>query len=195
MLRAIVALGNPGSAYADTRHNAGFILSDFLTREWQLPRFRKVGRTLATDGTVLGEHVVVIKPQTYMNRSGTALGPLLDLDGFDLSQQMLVLVDDWALRLGTFRIRAKGSSGGHNGLQSVEDFFATRDYARLRIGVGPLPDDHIDPADFVLSSFQKSDVSVVSELLPIMAEAVECWIETDVETTMNRFNRKEPPPE
>ena len=160
-----------------------------------MPRFRKVGRTLATDGTVLGEHVALIKPQTYMNRSGGALGPLLVQDDFDVSNQMLVLVDDWALRLGSFRMRAKGSSGGHNGLQSIEDSLDTQEYSRLRIGVGPLPDDQTDPADFVLSSFMKSEVEIFSELLPTLTEAVECWMEMGVETAMNRYNRKEAPPD
>jgi PTH1 family peptidyl-tRNA hydrolase len=127
-----------------------------------------------------------------MNRSGRALGPLRTLSGFDLSRDMLVVVDDYALTIGSFRMRARGSAGGHNGLRSIEESLNTRDYARLRIGVGPVPDDGTDPADFVLSAMSAEEVDIVAELLPRLADAVECWLREGIETAMNRFNRKEP---
>ena len=120
-LRAIVALGNPGPAYAVTRHNAGFVLGDFLAKEWQFPKFRRVGKATVTDDIVRGEPVAIVKPRTYMNLSGGALGPLRALSGFDMSHDMLVVVDDYAIPIGTFRMRARGSAGGHNGLRSIED--------------------------------------------------------------------------
>ncbi len=143
-----------------------------------------------TDAVVHDEPVVIVKPRTYMNRSGTALAPLFALSGFDISRDMLVVVDDYALPLGTFRLRARGSAGGHNGLRSIEDALGTQEYCRLRIGVGPLPAEDIDPADFVLSNLRKEEVESLAKLLPDISEAVECWITAGIEAAMNRFNRK-----
>ena len=140
---------------------------------------------------MFGEAVAIVKPRTYMNLSGTALGPLRTLAGFDLSHDMLVAVDDYALPIGSFRIRARGSAGGHNGLRSIEEALNSQEYARLRIGVGPLPEDYIDPADFVLSTMPAEDVEVLAKLLPTLTDAVECWVRDGIETAMNRFNRKE----
>ena len=137
-----------------------------------------------------GERVAIVKPQTYMNRSGAALGPLFSEPGFDISTDMLVLVDDYSLDIGTFRLRARGSAGGHNGLLSVEDHLQSQEYARLRIGIGPLPNDSADPADFVLSPFEQDEVDTLAGLLPRLAQAVECWITEGIETAMNQFNRK-----
>jgi PTH1 family peptidyl-tRNA hydrolase len=126
-----------------------------------------------------------------MNRSGQALGPLRSLDGFDLSKDMLVVVDDYALPMGAFRMRARGSAGGHNGLRSIEESLNTQEYARLRIGVGPVPDDGTDPADFVTSAMNPQEVDTLARLLPRLAEAVECWLKEGIEIAMNKFNRKE----
>lgn len=139
---------------------------------------------------MLRERVAIIKPTTYMNRSGNALGPLLDTEGFTVSSDMLVLVDEFQLPLGTFRIRSRGSAGGHNGLSSIESRLGSQDYARLRIGVGPVTDEFPDPADFVLSPFEQDEVDTLAELLPAMAEAVECWITDGIEVAMNRYNRR-----
>lgn len=127
-----------------------------------------------------------------MNRSGQALGPLCSLEGFDLTHDMLVVVDDYALPSGSFRIRARGSAGGHNGLRSIEEYLNTQDYARLRIGVGPVPDDGTDPADFVLTAMSPDEIDSMAELLPRMAEAVECWLSEGIDAAMNKYNRKEP---
>jgi len=126
-----------------------------------------------------------------MNLSGGALGPLRTLAGFDMSRDMLVVVDDFALPIGSFRMRARGSAGGHNGLRSIEEALDSQDYARLRIGVGPLPESGIDPADFVLSTMTKGERETFAELLPTLTDAVECWVQEGIETAMNRFNRKD----
>ncbi len=136
------------------------------------------------------ERVAIVKPQTYMNRSGSALQPLLSEPGFEISRDMLVLVDDYLLDIGSFRLRARGSAGGHNGLSSIEHRLDSQEYARLRIGIGPLPDDSVDPADFVLSPFEQDEVETLAELLPTLANAVECWIAEGIETAMNQFNRR-----
>jgi PTH1 family peptidyl-tRNA hydrolase len=138
-----------------------------------------------------GDAVLVLKPQTYMNRSGAVLAPLRAIDGFDPARDLLVLVDDVALPVGRFRLRGAGSAGGHNGLKSVEGALRRQDYARLRIGVGPRPMDVDDLADWVLDTFTGDERTTLDGLLGPMAEAVECWLAEGIETAMNRFNRRE----
>jgi len=132
-----------------------------------------------------------VKPQTYMNLSGAVLRPYLRRAGWSPQSDLLVIVDEAALPLGTVRFRASGSSAGHNGLKSIEGALGHQDYARLRIGIGPPPGRHRgDLADYVLSEFGKADAKVVSELMPTLVEAIESWIKEGIEPVMNRFNRK-----
>jgi peptidyl-tRNA hydrolase, PTH1 family len=133
--------------------------------------------------------VSVIKPQTYMNRSGAAIAPLRDLPDFDPSTHLLIMVDDVALPVGRFRLRGAGSAGGHNGLKSVEGVLQRQDYARIRIGVGPTPPEIEDLADFVLDRFTAEERETIGGLLDPMSEAVESWIENGIEKAMNQFNR------
>lgn len=132
----------------------------------------------------------MIKPQTYMNRSGAALAPLLDQPDFDPAHDLLVLVDDTALPLGAFRLRARGSAGGHHGLESIEATLRSRSYGRLRIGIGPVPDDVMDLADFVLAPFTRGEARELEGLLPVLGDATECWVSEGIERAMSRFNRK-----
>ena len=186
----MVALGNPGPAYATTRHNAGFLLADALATCWQFPAFQRAQRALVTEGTAAGVPVMLVKPLTYMNLSGAALRPLLDQPDFHLDRDLLVLVDDLALPIGSFRLRARGSAGSHRGLESIEATLDSRDYARLRIGIGPLPPHAHDWADFVLAPFSAEDLAKVEALLPTLVEAVECWIREGIDAAMNLFNRR-----
>jgi PTH1 family peptidyl-tRNA hydrolase len=133
--------------------------------------------------------VRLLKPLTYMNRSGAVLAPLRVLPDFDPSRDLLVLVDDVALPLGRFRLRGAGSSGGHNGLKSVEGALQRQDYARLRIGVGPAPPGLDDLAEFVLAEFEPEERETLGQLLEPMSEAVECWLDEGIEKAMSRFNR------
>lgn len=140
-------------------------------------------------GTRDGIEVRVVKPTTYMNRSGAALAPLRSFPAFDPARDLLVLVDDVALPAGKFRLRGAGSAGGHNGLKSLEGALQRQDYARLRIGVGPFVAGGADLADFVLDAIPAEDWAVLEPLLDPMAEAVECWLAEGIEPAMNRFNR------
>jgi len=162
-LRAVVGLGNPGPEYAATRHNAGFWLADALVARWGFPPFRRGERARVSEGLVTSVPVRVLKPTTYMNRSN----PATDL---------LVLVDDFQIPSGTFRLRSDGSSGGHNGLKSIEGALQSQAYARLRIGVGPLPEGAGDWSDYVLAPFTPEQVEQVEALLPQMVEAVTQWV-------------------
>ena len=143
------------------------------------------------EGSRGGVAVRILKPQTYMNRSGAILAPLRAIETFDPAADLLVLVDDVALDIGRFRLRGAGSAGGHNGLKSVEGVLRRQDYARLRIGVGPRPMGQDDLADFVLDRFTPDERAALEALLDPMAEAVECWLEDGIERAMNRFNRVE----
>ncbi|MGH7702225.1 MAG: aminoacyl-tRNA hydrolase, partial [Gemmatimonadales bacterium] len=118
-----------------------------------------------------------------------ALAPLRALPTFEASRDLLILVDDVAIPLGTFRLRGAGSAGGHNGLKSVEGALRGQDYARLRIGVGPQPPDQPELSDFVLADFTSEEATQLQALWDPMAEAVECWVEEGIERAMSRFNR------
>ncbi|NOT09995.1 MAG: aminoacyl-tRNA hydrolase [Gemmatimonadales bacterium] len=190
-MRIVLGLGNPGSEYEDTRHNAGFLLADRLATRWGLGPFKRNGSARVASGHHQGQAVAVVKPQTYMNRSGSVLAPFRSDESFDPSRDLLVLVDDVALDVGTFRLRGAGSAGGHNGLKSIEGSLRRQDYARLRIGIGPRPLEVDDLADFVLDRLLPAERQSLDALLDPMAEAVECWLADGIERAMSRFNRTE----
>jgi peptidyl-tRNA hydrolase, PTH1 family len=175
-----VGLGNPGPEYAATRHNAGFWLADALVAHWGFPPFRRAERARATEGRLDDIPVRVLKPTTYMNRSGAALASLRADPSFNPATDLLVLVDDFQLPAGTFRLRAEGSAGGHNGLKSIEGALQSRQYARLRIGVGPLPEGVGDWADYVLAPFTPEQLEQVEALMPQLIDAVEQWVRRGV---------------
>jgi len=184
-----VGLGNPGPEYEGTRHNAGFVLADHLATRWGLGSFRRQGPARLVAGTVNGTPLVLIKPQTYVNRSGAVLYPFRTDAGLDPSRDLLVLLDDVALPVGKFRLRARGSAGGHNGLKSIEGALRTQEYARLRIGAGPRPEEYADMADFVLDPFTDDERDAITALLDPMADAVDCWLVDGIDQAMNRYNR------
>ena len=162
-----------------------------LAEQWALPKYRRSGRSLVSQKSLGGQQVVLMKPQTYMNLSGDAVASLLHSTNVEPSTDLLVLVDDLALPLGTFRLRARGSAGGHNGLESVEVTIGSQEYARMRIGVGPVPDDVDDQSEFVLAPFEQHELSTLADLLPTLTDAVECWLDEGIVVAMNRFNRRD----
>ena len=171
-------MGNPGPEYAATRHNAGFLLADAVAAHWNLAPFRRAERARATEGTVAGVPVRILKPTTFMNRSGAALASLRADPSFSPARDLLILVDDFQIPLGTFRFRPDGSAGGHNGLKSIEGALQSQQYARLRIGVGPLPEGTGDWADYVLNAFEPAELEQVESLTPQMIDAVDTWLRT-----------------
>ncbi|MHB1168092.1 MAG: aminoacyl-tRNA hydrolase [Longimicrobiales bacterium] len=180
-------LGNPGAEYAATRHNVGWWLLDELRAEWGTTPFRGAGIVEVSEGVVADHDVVLMKPLTYMNRSGDALAPLLQFEGFDVSQDLLVLVDDVALPVGRLRLRPGGSSGGHNGLKSVETGLRTREYARLRVGVGAPPPD-MDLAEWVLGPFSPEEEASVADVLPVAVKGVRLWMDEGSDAAMRALN-------
>ena len=191
-MKVIFGLGNPGDEYERTRHNVGWWLIDHLADVWRFDGWRKDGTARVASGAVGRHKVRLVKPQTYMNLSGAALRPYLRRESWSAQADLLVLVDDAAIPVGTYRLRASGSSGGHNGLKSVEAALGSRDYARLRVGVGPPAGRRRsgDLAGFVLDRFGKAEAAQIRELMPSMTEAVETWLTDGIETAMNRFNRR-----
>jgi PTH1 family peptidyl-tRNA hydrolase len=190
-LKVIVGLGNPGRAYERTRHNVGWWALDHLADVWHLGTWKRDVDAVIASGTLGTDRVRLVKPQTYMNLSGAALRPYLGSPRWSYTTDLLVIVDEVALPLGTYRLRARGSAGGHNGLKSVEATLGSQDYARLRIGIQPIEYERGDLSDFVLSTFAKAEREVVEGLMPRVREIVECWIEEGVEKAMNKFNRVE----
>lgn len=187
-MKLILALGNPGPKYQDTRHNVGWWAADRLAAAWDLPPFRGGERAAETEGRLEGQRVRVVKPLTYVNRSGAVLAPLVAEEGLSPREDLLVLVDDVWLPPGEFRVRAAGSAGGHRGLLSVEGAIGSREYGRLRIGVGRPEREDVDLAEWVLSPLPAADEERVLSEFDRVISAVECWLDEGMEATMNRFN-------
>lgn len=187
-MKIVVGLGNPGPDYDATRHNVGWWLLDRLAYEWSFPLFEAEGRAMTSEGARGGEHYRLVKPLTFMNRSGKVLTSLLSLPDFVWHEDLLVVVDDAALEVGRVRFRPEGSPGGHNGLKSVSRALGSHDFPRLRIGVGVRPES-MELSDWVLSRMDPEDEDVILRLLPELTKGVEVWGSEGMDAAMNGFNR------
>lgn len=185
-MKLIVGLGNPGKRYEGTRHNLGFALVDLLSQRWRIDMSREKFHAWFGDGLWKDQRVALLKPMTFMNNSGQAVWPAVRF--YDAQPgELLVVLDDAAMPLGQIRMRARGSGGGHNGLQSVIDRVASGEFPRLRLGIdAPCRVS----AGYVLSRFSESERLVVDDMIQTAADAVECWIENGAVTTMNQFNQR-----
>lgn len=195
-MKLVVGLGNPGKEYALTRHNVGWWVVDHLADVWRFDGWRKDGASLIADGRVGTTRVRLLKPQTYMNLSGQAIAPYLRREHWSPTTDLLVIVDEVALPLGSHRFRARGSAGGHNGLKSVEAHMGTQDYARLRVGIRP-PDDERqvgDLANFVLARTGKAEREVLLGLMPELSDLVTRWVADGNEGVMRTPPRPKVPP-
>ncbi len=185
MVWCILGLGNPGEAYRSTRHNVGFDLIDLLSARWNIPVTIQGPSFLFGSGDWKDTPVLLVKPMTFMNRSGVAYSRLLK-DPAITREKTLVVLDDFSLPLGKIRIRRKGSDGGHNGLRSILEAAGTDEIARLRLGLGGADEDWVE---FVLQPFSAKEREVMDEALHRAAQAVEIIITEDIEKAMNQFNR------
>ncbi len=193
-MKLILGLGNPGRNYEQTRHNVGWWVLDHLADVWRLDGWRRDGETLTLGGTVAGHQLRLVKPQTYMNLSGQVLRPYLRRPAWSAASDLLVVVDEVALPLGTYRLRARGSAGGHNGLRDVERALGSQEYPRLRVGIKPEDPRRVgNLSDFVLSPFGKDERTVVLDLLPRITDAVEIWLRDGIITAMNAHNGEAKP--
>jgi PTH1 family peptidyl-tRNA hydrolase len=190
-MKVILGLGNPGREYADTRHNVGWWVVDHLAEAWRLDGWRKDGEAMTASGSVGNVKVRLVKPQTFMNLSGAGMKPWLRRPFWAAATDLMVVSDEVQLPNGTYRFRARGSAGGHNGLKSIEQALGSQEYARLRIGVGPSEEHRQvgDLADYVLGKFGKTEREQVQELLPTFEEALRRWTSDGIERVMNAFNR------
>ena len=184
--KLIIGLGNPGAQYDRTRHNIGFEVVDALGRELLIPITKRAIKAVAGEGMVAENRIYLLKPHTYMNLSGDALGEFIRNRNIDPAR-ILVVADDINLAVGRLRLRPQGSAGGHNGLKSIIARLQSQEFPRLRVGVGgpPSPDRQID---FVLSRFAPDERKIIDEAVERAVSAVRCWITDGVEPAMNRFN-------
>jgi PTH1 family peptidyl-tRNA hydrolase len=189
----IVGLGNPGEAYARTRHNVGFRCLGLLARRHGLALRRKKARARVAVGAIGGRSVVLARPYTYMNRSGGAVAGLRRWLGLP-PERVLVLYDDLDLPLGAVRLRGRGGTAGHKGMRSIAQALGTEEFPRLRLGIGRPADASVDPIDYVLEDFSRAEEAVLAPALEHAADAVECLLEEGLEAAMNRYNRPAPPP-
>ena len=183
----VVGLGNPGGQYENTRHNAGFAVIDALADRGNFPVQRLKFHALTNTATVGGQGVLVMKPVTYMNLSGQAVGEAARFYKIP-PDHVLVISDDVDLPLGKLRIRKGGSAGGHNGLKSIIQHLGTDQFPRLKVGVGGKPHPDYDMADWVLGKLQGEDKKIMDDAAVRAAQAVECLLSQGIDRAMNQFN-------
>ena len=183
----IVGLGNPGARFENTRHNVGFWAVDELARRADVAVRKIRFHALTADAVVGCQGVLLMKPTTFMNLSGQAVGEAARFYKIP-PERVLVISDDVSLPLGKLRIRKGGSAGGHNGLKSIIQHLGTDQFPRIKVGVGQKPHPDYDMADWVLSKFAGEDLKTITEAIRKAADAVECLIQEGPDKAMNRFN-------
>ncbi len=190
-MKVVVGLGNPGKEYKSTPHNAGFAVVEELARRFDA-KLKRGWRSNAKTGKCIyaGEKVLLVEPQTFMNRSGDAVSSVMRYNRLE-PEALVVVVDDADLPLGRVRIRAQGSSGGHRGLESIIGSIGTKEFARIRVGIGR-DKRKGDLVDYVLSPLRGEGAEMFSQGVGIAADAVERVVEDSVEKAMNEFNGVKP---
>ena len=188
-MKLIVGLGNPGSQYAKTRHNAGFMAVDRLAdRHAPGAVVRARFQADCVEASIAATKCLLLKPMTYMNLSGQSVLQAVQFYKIPLAD-MLVVTDDLALPVGSIRLRAGGGAGGHNGLGDIEQRLGSAEYPRCRVGIGPKP-PMFDQAAFVLSRFAEEEAGLVTASITAAADAVEEFVSSGIASAMNRFNSK-----
>ena len=180
----IAGLGNPGSRYEKTRHNAGFLVLEELIERLQL-EFREKEDFKISKGSLGDEKIILLEPLTFMNRSGEAVRRIMQKSNIS-PQQLIVIHDDLDLETGSLKIRKKGSSGGHKGIESIIQHIGTQEFIRIKIGIGR--DPFVPTEKYVLSKFRKEDIQAIREAIEKAVESVYAIINDGVERAMNRFN-------
>jgi PTH1 family peptidyl-tRNA hydrolase len=179
-------LGNPGREYAQTRHNVGFQIVTRLAEKHGLSFSRMQNEALVATGRIGDVRVVLAKPQTWMNESGRAVGPLARFYKVELAR-LLVIYDDLDIPAGTIRLRSEGGSGGHKGMRSIIERLGTQDFPRLRVGIGR-PPGRMDPVDYVLLPFARGEESLMDMTRERAIEAIECFLAEGIMAAMTSFN-------
>lgn len=186
-MHLIVGLGNPGADYAKTRHNAGFMLADWLAKRWRADwSAGKKFQSRVAKAERDGRRVVLCEPLTFMNASGEAVGAMVKFYQLPL-KNLVVAMDDADLPLGEIRLRPGGSSGGHHGLESIEQNLGSREYARLRIGIGRNVGVR-EITGHVLGRLSAAEMKVMESVLTRAADQIECWLAHGIQKAMSQFN-------
>ena len=184
-MKLIVGLGNPGKKYEDTRHNMGFMAVDLLSDQAQIDVDKEVFHGLMGRGKIFDQDVILFKPTTFMNLSGTAVQEVVHYFKIALDD-IVVIYDDMALPVGSIRLRKEGSSGGHKGMQNIIDCLSTEEIKRIRVGIGE-PGDN-DNIDFVLSKPLKDEMPLITEAIEDAVRAVKEYLKSDFDRAMNKYN-------
>lgn len=188
-MKMFAGLGNPGAEYAATRHNVGFMLADALAARWNASGWRTKQDALVSEARLGAEKILLVKPLTYMNESGRAVGPLLSW--YKLTPEDLIVAhDDMDLPVGTIRLRKKGSAGGHNGMKSILYHVQDENFPRVRIGVGHPVHGREQVIRHVLSPFSGEDAQKIHEAIEYLLPAVECILTEGIDLAMNKYNPK-----
>ena len=188
-MKLIVGLGNPGIEYQSTPHNLGFLMIDRIANDLGIEVRSRQCRALTARAMIAGMPVVLAKPETYMNLSGLSVRELVAEHQVDVKSDLIVIYDELDLPFGAIRIRQRGGTAGHNGMESILGALGTDEFLRIRLGIAP---EHkvSDGAKFVLTPFRKAQDATVGEMLDAAAQAVEMILKEGPAAAMNRFNRK-----
>lgn len=187
----VVGLGNPTRQYEGTKHNVGFDTIDFLVDEYRVPSSGVKPKAMYGKGVIAGQKVILAKPLTYMNLSGESVAELVNYYKIDPEEELVVIYDDINLAPGYIRVRKKGSAGGHNGIKNIIAQLGSDKFKRIRVGVGEKPKNW-DLADYVLSPFSKEERTQVDEAIRHAADALEMIVQDDIDSAMNKYNKKTP---
>ena len=190
-MKLFVGLGNPGLKYERTRHNAGFMVIDQLSKAWniQLSEEKKFKGEIGR-GVVKGEKVILLKPTTFMNLSGECVRAALDF--YKISPDNLIIIyDDISLDVGRLRVRRDGSAGGHNGIKSILEHLGTKTFPRIKVGVGQKPHPDYDLASWVLSEFKADELKALEGTFPTVCEGLEKILTTSIDDAMQICNKKQ----
>ncbi|MCQ2363389.1 MAG: aminoacyl-tRNA hydrolase [Acidaminococcaceae bacterium] len=188
-MKLIVGLGNIGKEYSQTRHNVGFMVADKIAGKFCCTFGKEERHALTAEFRLDGEKILILKPTTYMNESGQAVGEYARFYGI-APEDIAVIHDDMDLELGQLRIRKKGSSGGHNGIKSIQSHLGTDAFPRFRIGIGHPQHDREIVIDHVLTKFSPKEKEIMEPAIESMAMAAETWLTEDIDSVMNKFNTK-----
>ncbi len=184
----VVGLGNPGTKYSETRHNAGFISIDYIRNQTHDQEKIK-HNALCTQTKIYNKKILLIKPQTFMNDSGRAVFSAANYYKVP-AEKIIVIFDDISLNPGQMRIRRNGSAGGHNGIKSIIEYLGTSDFPRIKIGVGAKPHSDYDLAEWVLSKFSTMEMKKIDSLLPSVSDALDLIVNDKINDAMNKYNSK-----
>jgi PTH1 family peptidyl-tRNA hydrolase len=181
----IIGLGNPGRQYRGNRHNIGFMVVDRLAADNGIQSSKVQNKAIVGDGRVAGQRVILAKPQTYMNNSGDAVGPLANFYRMP-PENIFVVYDEMDIPLGTIRLREKGGAGGHNGMKSIIQHIG-QDFPRMRLGVGR-PPGRMEPPAYLLQDFSNEQLPIVSDMIDEAIRAIETYLQEGIQMAMNKHN-------